>query len=564
MVRLCFIPLVLAVNAGLWSGCAEDTDAVQRPEERLIQGRISFEEFAASVPRESDLGIYVVEQDLPIYSLADLRRYYEANYNRGALLQTKDGFGNELRVPDAQKLSMTYCISNAGTYSFGAKHAQVVAAINQAAASWNATAEILFSHSPGFDSTCTPSNTNVWFSVEYRATLSSGAFAIAFRPDAETLSNRARRNLIITEKAFESTQRLNAVTRHELGHILGFAHEFNRNNPPDCPVDSSFSRLTPPDGASIMTLDSCDAFEVQSELTTMDANGAAQLYGAKWSTLSASFIGGAAVSKTATKRLDLFVRGTDNLLKQRTFSNGQWSSSWTSHSGTISSTPSAVSPSANRIDVFARDSSGFLTKKTYSNGAWSNWTPLDTNFTIQEKPTAISRDSNTIDVFARGSDSRIWRRTYTISSNTWSAWSQLPSPTSFNDAPAVTSWDGVQIDVFARATGTNTLYQTTFNGSSWSSWTTHSGIQAVSPPAAHGVRSDESNVSVFVRASDNMLWQRRRINGELYNWVRTGGTTTFTTGPGVGTWGDGWIVFMRGTDGNIKYTWFNVNDPNEV
>src|SRR5262249_56052520 len=81
-----------------------------------------------------------------------------------------------------------------------------------------------------------------------------------------------------------------------------------------------------------------------------------------WESLGGVLTSGPAVCSWSSGRLDVFVRGTDNALWHKWFSNG-WSG-WESLGGVLTSDPAAVSWGPNRIDVFVRGT---------DNALWHKW-----------------------------------------------------------------------------------------------------------------------------------------------------------------------------------------------
>lgn len=82
-----------------------------------------------------------------------------------------------------------------------------------------------------------------------------------------------------------------------------------------------------------------------------------------------------AVSATPN-RTDLFVRGADHGLWQRTWTaDGGWGD-WASLGGVLKSGPSAVSPTAGVIHVFVRAANDSFWRKRWSSGGWTAWEPI--------------------------------------------------------------------------------------------------------------------------------------------------------------------------------------------
>ena len=72
--------------------------------------------------------------------------------------------------------------------------------------------------------------------------------------------------------------------------------------------------------------------------------------------------------------LAVFVEGADNALYWKHWDGTTWSA-WGSLGGNLTSSPAATSPATGVIDVFARGTDGTLWQKTYNNG-WSGWTSV--------------------------------------------------------------------------------------------------------------------------------------------------------------------------------------------
>jgi Repeat of unknown function (DUF346)/Cysteine-rich secretory protein family len=118
-------------------------------------------------------------------------------------------------------------------------------------------------------------------------------------------------------------------------------------------------------------------------------------------------------------------------------------------------------------------------------------------------------------------------------------------------SPGVSSWGATRADVFVRGTD-NALYQNTWNGTSWSNWTALGGTITAAPGAASW---STNRIDVFVRGSDDGLYHRF-FNGTTWSaWDSLGGT--LTSGPAVASWAAGRLdVFVRGTDNGLWHKWW--------
>jgi hypothetical protein len=108
---------------------------------------------------------------------------------------------------------------------------------------------------------------------------------------------------------------------------------------------------------------------------------------------------------------DLFVRGGDDKLWQRTW-NGQGWSSWfqpVGNDGTLASAPDAMSWGTGNLLVFVRGTDNGMYSLRYS-GSWGGWTRIGGLGDVTENtPGATSRGPNRYDMFVRGTDSKVWQ-----------------------------------------------------------------------------------------------------------------------------------------------------------
>ncbi|MBW2525173.1 MAG: peptidase M10, partial [Deltaproteobacteria bacterium] len=257
------------VLGGVLAGAACASSDEPRQEARVGSGTMTFEQFLEVIDQEPDTGIYIVDGDTPILTYPELVAFYEQYVQTGALIVHQAG-GVDAAWDDTQKLALTYCVSAS---SFGSRYGQVVDAMATAAAAWEAAAHVDFIHRSDQDGDCTSSNDQVLFDVNQ--TRKRSYLARAFFPNFP----RSSRNVLISASAYGSSQPLEGILKHELGHAIGFRHEHTRPEAGTCFEDSSWRPLTPYDSASVMHYPQCNGSADLLALTALDRHGAACLYG---------------------------------------------------------------------------------------------------------------------------------------------------------------------------------------------------------------------------------------------------------------------------------------------
>ena len=267
--------MLLAGMAVASTGCVGEAVA---PSENVDTAGLSWEEFQANVFQEPESGMYIVDRDIPIEGIKNLREFYDHNVRAGALIVNRVGSADD-KWNDTQKLNLTYCVSS----TFGSNKAAVVSAMASATAAWTAAANVKFVYVSAQDSNCTKSNANVVFDVN-PVNVNGQYLARAFFPS----NARSARNVLIDNTAFSTSgsPTLTGILRHELGHTIGFRHEHTRPEAlaagvNDCFEDNAWRSLSTYDGSSVMHYPQCNGTGDWSlTLTAKDKSGAAALYGA--------------------------------------------------------------------------------------------------------------------------------------------------------------------------------------------------------------------------------------------------------------------------------------------
>jgi len=287
-----------AVVALAAAGCSQQTDEKTKtaskeievyempPAEVVVDKKAipSFEEFKATVYKEPfPGGVYIVNGDTPIATDEDLENFYsnvvalkfEANYDTAIVIDAPGG-----RIAgwtDGKQKALSYCVSRA----FGERYAAVAETMRQAAAAWEAVADVRFVHDQTADANCNAANGAVVFDVR-PVDVEGRYYARAFFPR----NARPERNILIDASSFRLNPadklQLAGILRHELGHVLGFRHEHTRPEAGACFEDADWKPVGDGnyDAFSVMHYPQCNGLGDWSlTLTDGDKLGAACFYG---------------------------------------------------------------------------------------------------------------------------------------------------------------------------------------------------------------------------------------------------------------------------------------------
>lgn len=242
-----------------------------------------WETFKAQSSRYVDgREIYVVEWDLPVSSVEELRSYYDERVvsvgtSRSPLMVNQVAGQDDLWGSEAA-LNLTYCVST----GFGGDYTRAVNEMSAATADWALLANVRFTYDPSEDGNCDGANPDVTFAV---APWSSGG-ACAFFPSG---GGCVPRTVVMDFDHFDDDPvwdglapdlTTTGVFRHELGHVLGFRHEHTNPASGTCFEDNNWRALTPYDASSVMHYQWCNGVTAADlSLTDLDQQGSIELYG---------------------------------------------------------------------------------------------------------------------------------------------------------------------------------------------------------------------------------------------------------------------------------------------
>jgi serine protease len=167
---------------------------------------------------------------------------------------------------------LTYCIDN----GFKDLKPAMIEAMSIATQDWEKYANVKFTYEPLEDENCRTSQ-NTLFQVRMIPSKKVPYSAKAFFPDFPP-----KNRIVFFKKHFiekSSVAHFIGVTRHELGHVLGFRHEHIHpdNAEANCTEDAAFKPITDYDNLSVMHYTLCGGLG-DLQLSESDKYGANFIY----------------------------------------------------------------------------------------------------------------------------------------------------------------------------------------------------------------------------------------------------------------------------------------------
>ncbi|QRP46310.1 glycoside hydrolase family 27 protein [Amycolatopsis sp. FDAARGOS 1241] len=201
--------------------------------------------------------------------------------------------------------------------------------------------------------------------------------------------------------------------------------------------------------------------------------------------------------------------------------------------------PAANAGADGRVDVYVRGLDNAVWQRTYDGKHWGGWRRLGGNLTDSPSVTADGT------LYTRGADGKVWIRT------TDGRWSSLGSPNDtqiYGRPGAATSTAGTTVAV--RTPDDGVWVRTQGTDGTWSDWTAIGGTISSSPTLV----AQGDKVSVFALASDYTLWQNDRTGTAFSGWFKQ---PKYPSGSVVGTLGgaadaNGVWLGVRGPDDHVR------------
>jgi hypothetical protein len=263
------------------------------------------------------------------------------------------------------------------------------------------------------------------------------------------------------------------------------------------------------------------------------------------------------VTSETAGRIDLFARGSDNVLWQRWWDLGQPWTCWQSLRGDLASAPAATSHDNQIIHLNALGPDGHIKDRSYVNnqmlrGGWSFWNDLGTE-TFTSAPASASWGTGHLEVFALDQNHHVQHNWYRFNLTSWSGWFSFPNDTKqFQGAPASAAYAKDKLHVFARGTD-NKMYQRYLTAPGvWSGWVSMGDKLFTSSPGA--VSWGPKHLEVFALGEDSKVWHTwyNFAAGAWSGWFVLDGDQTFKEAPAAVAWAPGRLnLFALGTDNKM-------------
>lgn len=229
-----------------------------------------------------------------------------------------------------------------------------------------------------------------------------------------------------------------------------------------------------------------------------------------------------AVVETGSGKLEVFIRGKNHKLVQRSWDGTRWSG-WKNLGGNLASAPAVVHTGSGNLEVFIRGEQGDdLVQRSWNGSRWSGWKNLGGD--IASAPTVVQTTSGKLEVFMRGKHNnelvqRSWNGT------TWSGWKNLGGDISA--APAAIHTGSGKLEVFVRGKN-HKLVQRSWDGARWSGWKNLGGQLAAAPSVVSG---GSGKLEVFMRGKHNDELIQRSWDGARWSgWKNLRGDIDSSTG----------------------------------
>jgi hypothetical protein len=269
-------------------------------------------------------------------------------------------------------------------------------------------------------------------------------------------------------------------------------------------------------------------------------------------------------------QVDLLVRGYDQALWHAQFDGSSWGSWNNNAGGLLLSAPAIASRGTDAFDVFAIGTDNQIYRRQWDGSAWAgSWSglPADPVFSTipawigpppeLPAPSVIAYGTNAFDVFRLAPDRSLrWNR---FNGSAWQGWQGLGGM--FASEPGTVLLPDGRLQVFAIGVD-QALWYLLSQSSGWEMdgsayrWQRaelngmDADVTPVSAPSA--LRLPSGQIQVFVRGSDDALWQVT-YSGSWGAWSKAGGGLASRPAAAMRS-SQGLALFAQEEQGSLQYS----------
>jgi len=205
-----------------------------------------------------------------------------------------------------------------------------------------------------------------------------------------------------------------------------------------------------------------------------------------------------------------------------------WAAAWTDLSGATPSTPAlAATPSVSRLDLVVRGTNNLIYHKALTSGAWATAWDTSNRSPVPDKTIgapAIISDGSQLHVVVIGTEGNLWYATLSFA-GVWSTYTSLVGSTPANPVLVIDSANTIRLVV----TGSDGhVYEKAHpSGGSWeATWTSAGGIVSGTP----AVTTIGTVVHVVVKGGDARLWYNTLSGSTWSGYVFMNGAASLAAG----------------------------------
>jgi hypothetical protein len=172
------------------------------------------------------------------------------------------------------------------------------------------------------------------------------------------------------------------------------------------------------------------------------------------------------VRRGSVNYLDLVVRGGDSQMWHQSYVPGVGWSGFAPIGGNLTSAATVNSQAPGLLNIWARGTDGAVYQKSWTGSAWTDWLSIAGG--IVGAPTSVSRSEGVINVYARGAGNATFQRSWN-STASWGDWFRLDAA-AIDSSPAAGS-DGSDVEYLVARHGTQELVFKEWTATTgWSQW----------------------------------------------------------------------------------------------